>query len=157
VIWPAHAFLVTYSTAPFGGGVVNDFLRSDNGFLRSDPISQHLASLRRAYTRGPALTGGDALLESVLAEEYLREAMAFLTVGYGAACAEQVRSWTGRGTEPALRLPPTAPAPVPFLARVGRCLRRHAEDWQRQWLETGELGEPIHRTSPLPRGSREPR
>ena len=127
----AHALLVrTSHLSPFGGGVVNDSLQS------------HLTSLRDDHARRAAPAGGDS--GAALTEDYLRDAMAALSVEYGPACAEQVGT-SGPTRREERSTASAEPVPLPFLTRVRRGLRRRAEDWQRQWLEMAELGEPIAR------------
>lgn len=114
----------------------------------NDSLQFHLVALRDDYDRRAA-AAGDAPHESVLADRYLDDAMAVLTVGYGASCAEQVRlSDPGRTAPSSSAASPGLPADLPFFVRVRRRLRECAEDWQRQWLESAELGEPRNRFEP---------
>ena len=117
----------------------------------NDSLQFHLVSLRDDYERRAAAASGTPG-ESVLADGYLDDAMAVLTVSYGASCAEQVRlSDPGRTmrTAPSSRAASSGVrADLPFLTRVRRRLRECAEDWHRQWLESAELGEPRNQHEP---------
>lgn len=100
----------------------------------SDDLSRLLGRIATDH-RARAMRSPGSVDPSGLSEVYLAESMVLLDAAYGRECAERVRA-TATTTTPAA-VPTRAVRAVP--GALDRCLRRHLEACQQEWLQTSLL------------------